>query len=91
VAERSGDTAFARTVRHGTKKNLRPYQSGAEVTAFQTLARLPNAPTHAKRLEGGVFTAAFVRTTRYRTSLDFRPRESGVALCFPPQSKTSRN
>jgi hypothetical protein len=34
---------------------------------------------------------AFVRTGRERTIDDFLPRESGVALRFPPQSKTSRN
>jgi hypothetical protein len=34
---------------------------------------------------------AFVRARRERTIDSFRPRESGVALRFPPQSKTSRN
>jgi hypothetical protein len=31
--------------RHRTEENLRPHQSGAEVTALQTLARPTNAPT----------------------------------------------
>jgi hypothetical protein len=81
-------------MRNQTNENLRPYQSGAEVTALQTLARSTNAPTDAKRLECGVFTAAFVRKTRYRTSQNLCPRESGVSRLlsgFPPHSKTSRN
>jgi hypothetical protein len=34
---------------------------------------------------------AFVRTGRERTIDNRRPHESGVALRFPPHSKTSRN
>jgi hypothetical protein len=34
---------------------------------------------------------AFARTERERTIDNFRPRESGVALRFPPQSKTLWN
>jgi hypothetical protein len=34
---------------------------------------------------------AFTRTERGRTMDNFRPHESGVALRFPPHSKTSRN
>jgi hypothetical protein len=32
---------------------------------------------------------AFARAGRERTNEDFRPHASGVALRFPPQSKTS--
>jgi hypothetical protein len=60
VAERSGDTAFARTLRERFIYNSRPHESRAEVTAFQTLARLTRVPTSAKRVECGAFTAAFV-------------------------------
>jgi len=79
----SGDAALVRTMRTRTNGNLRPHQSGAEVTALQTLARPTNAPTGAKRLECGVFTAAFVPTTRYLTNQNFvRPK---AAWCFAPR------
>jgi len=34
---------------------------------------------------------AFARAMRYRANQNLCPHESGVALRFPPQSKTSRN
>jgi hypothetical protein len=42
----------------------------------------------AKRLECGAFTAAFACAAGARNIEDLRPHESGVALRFPPQSKT---
>jgi hypothetical protein len=91
VAERSGDTAFVRiyAIKQGklfarTKAVLKSPHSG-RWRDCQPPADL------AERLDCGVFTAAFVRPTRSRTNQNLRPRESGVALRFPPQSKTSRN
>ena len=40
------------------------------------------------RWQGGSRDTAFARTTPFLNSEIFRPRESGVALRFPPQSKT---
>jgi len=39
VAERSGDTAFARAEHGRTIDSFHPRESGAKVTALQTLAR----------------------------------------------------
>ena len=91
MAERSGDTAVARAGRERTIDSFRPHESGAEATALQALRVGRGDRLSRQRLDCGVFTAAFARATRPRTHKNLlRPKASGVALRFPPRSKTSR-
>jgi hypothetical protein len=49
-----------------------------------------NAQRLGVRWQGGSRDTAFARTAGFRTKKIFRAVESGVALRFPPQSKTLR-
>jgi hypothetical protein len=61
VAERSGDTAFARAGRQRTQENFRPHESGGKRAALQTLRAVRTRLAIAKRLEYGGFSTAFAR------------------------------
>jgi len=63
--------------------------SGAEVTALQTLARLRCGLGFAQRLECDAFTAAFGRTMRPRTNANLRP--GGTAVLKSPHAKRWRD
>jgi hypothetical protein len=91
--ERSGDTAFARAMRNRTKENSRrPKTAGARVCDPQQWTVFKAASIHSTRLLAGHIAAAHRVALQNNGRLhDFRPRESGVALRFPPHSKTSRN
>jgi len=71
--------------KHCSKSDRRPPQS-------KTLARETKRPANAQclgvRWQSGSGDTAFERMQTQRESHPFRAGESGVALCFPPQSKT---
>ena len=74
MAERSGDTAFARTKRNQLNETLRPHESGGERAAVQALRDNHAVFNIAKRLDCGGFSTAFARTRRNRMSENLRSR-----------------
>jgi hypothetical protein len=92
VAERSGDTAFARTKRRQVKKSLRPLESDRERAALQALRDIEGAWKMRQRLECGGFSTALARTkpNRIKSNPSFAPKRRSLPFVICHSTFTSR-